>query len=645
MKTKSNSRIWIHIILAAFLLILWNGVLEARLVAYSEARLAAARLVEMENGRPDLRLTKETFWLDGVEHLIHKNQQVAYLVKLKPQGFMILSDVTEVSPQVFVSFSGDFEILRKHPFLMRILDHLEYDKIHLLYLDWGAYSSGYLWPEEGPDLIQIERNEHAWSALLSDSAPDMLRAMEFSFAKAVEPMLISTWNQDSPYWNYTPRIGGQATLTGCSATAMAQVMYFWKYPERGQGSHSYVWNNETLYADFNHPYLWDSMRSSYSYGYTNGQADAVARLMSDVGIAIDMNYGLGASSAVPNKNNAFVSFFKYSQDVHYIYRSNVVSWDAWFDILKQQMDIHQPAILAVNKPDVGHAIVADGYRTSPSNQIHVNMGWGGSNDNYYTVSNIYGYGDANRDYAVIDIRPTQLMTLNISASLGGTTKPAPGTYAYNRGTQVQVTAIPDTDYNFVNWSGDISSSQNPVTVTMDGDMTIKAKFRLMAKLTIRSDTDGTTNPVPGVYAYPRNVVVQVTAIPAWYSFFINWTGDETGTANPVSVKMNRDKSIRANFRYIFAPTASGVKVLNRSYSQVEYINILSWQANPANAGLDIPKYRIYLMNNGTFSFLAEVGADQRQYSHRKAGQEKLVYAIVAVHSSGREGAPALVTVQ
>jgi len=409
MKTKSSLRIWTHTILAAFLLILLNGVLEARLVVYSEARFAAARLLEMENGRPDLRLTKDAFWLDGVEPLIYKNQQVAYLVKLKPQGFMILSDITEVSPQVFVSFSGDFDTLREHPFLMRILDHLQYNKIHLFYLDWIIYPSGYLGPEEGPDPIQIERNERSWSALMSGSVLDMLPAVESPSANAVAPMLVSVWNQDSPYWNYTPRIGGQATYTGCSATAMAQVMYFWKYPERGQGSHSYVWNNRTLRADFNHPYRWDLMKSSYSYGYTDEQADAVARLMSDVGIAIDMDYGLDGSSAVPDDNNAFVNFFKYSKDVHWKSRSDVASWAAWFNTLKQQMDISQPTILSLYKPDGGHAIVADGYRTSPSDQIHVNMGWGGYADNYYTVSNIYGYGDAEEDYALIDIHPALLV--------------------------------------------------------------------------------------------------------------------------------------------------------------------------------------------------------------------------------------------
>ena len=477
MKTKSGLRIWTHTILAAFLLILLNGALEARFVVYSEARLAAARLLEMENGRPDLRLTKDAFWLDGVEPLIHKNQQVAYLVKLKPQGFMILSDITEVSPQVFVSFSGDFDTLREHPFLVRILDHLQYDKILLFYLDWSAYPTGYLKPEQGPDLIQIERNEHTWSALMSDSVLDMLRAVEFLPAKAMAPMLVSVWSQDSPYWDYTPRIGGQATLTGCCATAMAQVMYFWKYPERGQGSHSYVWNNRTLYADFNHPYHWDRMRASYSRRYTGEQADAVARLMSDVGIAIDMDYGLDGSSAWVNDNNAFANFFKYSQDLHWIYRSDVASWDAWFNSLKQQMDVRQPAILSIHEPVSGHAVVADGYRTSPSNQIHINMGWGGYADNYYNVANIYGYGDADLDCALIDIHPTQLVTLKILASLGGTTNPAPGTYTYEDGSYVEVCALPVQFYAFTGWSGDASGKTNPETIYMNRDKSVTANFK------------------------------------------------------------------------------------------------------------------------------------------------------------------------
>jgi hypothetical protein len=235
--------------------------------------------------------------------------------------------------------------------------------------------------------------------------------------------------------------------------------------------------------------------------------------------------------------------------------------------------------------------------------------------------------------------------LTIQAGTGGTTTPSPGDYYYATGAQVQVTAVPDTNYEFVNWSGSISSTQNPVTVTMDSDKTVKANFRLKPKLTIQSNEFGTTTPSPGVYYYATGTVVQVTAIPYAYSIFISWSGSATGSTNPVSLTMDSDKSLYAYFRYIYAPIATGRKVLNRTFSQAEYIDILSWQANPANDGLDISKYRIYQMSGAMPSLLVELTADQVEYSRRNAGQASIQYTIVAVTSSGREGAPATVTVQ
>jgi len=79
---------------ALFFLLFWNGALEARIVASPEAQIAAERLLEMENKHPDLRLNQNMFQLDNVEPLFHHDWAVAYLVKLKPQGFMILSDIT-----------------------------------------------------------------------------------------------------------------------------------------------------------------------------------------------------------------------------------------------------------------------------------------------------------------------------------------------------------------------------------------------------------------------------------------------------------------------------------------------------------------------------------------------------------------------
>ena len=164
-------------------------------------------------------------------------------------------------------------------------------------------------------------------------------------------------------------------------------------------------------------------------------------------------------------------------------------------------------------------------------------------------------------------------------------------------------------------------------------------------LTIQSGQGGTTNPSPGTYAYNLGSQVQVTAIPDTYFIFNMWSESASGSANPVSLTMDSDKSLYAHFRYIYPPIATGRKVLNRTFSQAEYINVLSWTAHPSNAGLNITKYRIYQMSGTTPSLLVELASSELEYYHRNVGQASIQYTIVAVTSSNREGAPATVMVQ
>jgi len=476
---KSRGRIRFRAFLAlAFLFFVLTCAAEARVVALGEAWSAAARLLAMENSRPDQRLSPGFFELSGVELLYNQGRPVAYLVNLKPQGFMILSDITEVTPQVFVSYSGDFAEMRTLPFLLVLLDRLDYNKVHLGYMAGGASRNLDPDPEEVPDRVQMERNERAWAGLLGEAVPEAEFAALAASAPSVAPLMTTTWNQNAPYWNYTPRVGGTATYTGCAATAMAQVLYFWKCPQRGQGSHSYWWNGETLSANYDHVFAYDKMKASYSSGYSAEEADAVARLMSDVGIALDMNYGTGGSSAHLYVNNALSTFFKYSGIHRTTFRREYGGWDGYFNAIRQQIEMFQPVLLAIYTADAGHAVVADGFRTSPSNQAHVNMGWGGSQDNYYAMDNIYGYGYANWDYAIVDIHPQQV-GLTLQASASGTTDPGPGSYNYDyaTGKTVRVTAKPDAHYEFLNWSGDASGKQNPVDVAVNkGMLNIKANF-------------------------------------------------------------------------------------------------------------------------------------------------------------------------
>jgi hypothetical protein len=402
-------------------------VIHSRLVTRDEALAVSARLIELERTMSRLRTTQCDFQFRSVEPLVCREEPVGYLVRLAPQGFIIMPGWTEESPAKFVCFSGDFEELRDHPFLLQLLDRLLYAKVRLNYSRDPAKIAVFGAVPDALNSDLVGRNEENWDRFLSGRAEAFRAAPDESPVGDVPPLTVSTWNQGSPYNNYTPRVGTTPTYTGCSATAQAQVMYFWKYPTTGQSSHSYSWSGQTLSADFNHEYYWSLMTDHYSGSSTVEAKDAVARLMSDVGISINMNYGTGGSGAVPNANNSLYTFFKYSSDVSFEYRSSYLTWTDWFNMFKGQADKRWPAILATFKPGSGHAVVIDGYRTTPSNQVHVNMGWGGSADAYYDMNNVYGYGDAGSDYAVVDIHPPAVTpALYITAPNGGETWPLGG---------------------------------------------------------------------------------------------------------------------------------------------------------------------------------------------------------------------------
>ncbi len=575
--TKPKSARPAALIAAVCILLAAAAAAEARIVGPAEARTAAARLLEFENARPDLRLTPGVFALGRVEPLLRRGRPVAYLARLEPRGFMILSDITEGSPQVFVSYEGDPDRMARIPYLARLLDRLDYAKVQLRYLPASGPAAAGRGAAESPDREAVNRNERRWEALGRGEVA-AARSADGSSSAEVTPLLATKWNQDTPFWNYTPRVGGEPTPAGCSAVAMAQVMNYWKHPAQGQGSHSYTWNGQTLSADFNHPYHWSLMRDTYYAGtYTAAQADAVARLCSDVGISIDMQYAVDGSGSYINDNDALTAFFKYSPDAHETDRAEAGSWEAWFEVIRREVEIHQPVIMAIynRAEESGHAVVADGYRTSPSNQLHINMGWGGFADNYYSVDHIYHFGDAEWDYAVIGIHPIRIK-LTLKATEGGTTVPSPGTYVYPYGTTqiVRATAVPETHYAFTGWTGDVSGTQNPVDIVVDMEKTATANF----------------------------------------------------------------------LRNIYAPlSASGQKILNRSFSQAEYINLITFEPNPDN--VDIKFHRLYEVE-GTKRTEIALLETAVEFQHRGVLKDKTyTYHIVAVNSASREGAPAVLVVQ
>ena len=139
-------------------------------------------------------------------------------------------------------------------------------------------------------------------------------------------------------------------------------------------------------------------------------------------------------------------------------------------------------------------------------------------------------------------------TLNVTATNGSVVK-NPSQTTYNHGTSVQLTATPNTGYTFTSWSGDATGSTNPLTVTMTSNKNITANFTaIVGSFTLNvTAVNGTVVKNPDLVGYVSGASVQLTATPSSGYTFTSWSGDATGTVNPVTVVMNSNKNVTANF--------------------------------------------------------------------------------------------------
>lgn len=187
------------------------------------------------------------------------------------------------------------------------------------------------------------------------------------------------WNQGNPFNKYTPN----NYVTGCVATAGAIVMKHHGYPAKGTGSHSYTWNGQTLTANFGHTYDWASMPAKYD-GTNDADFDGVARLMSDLGVAVEMQYDKDGSGAyIGNLVTALQKYYGYSKLSHLLAIEDVGA-EAWNSRLRDEIDANRPVLYAASDPNTGggHAFVIDGYKDE---SFSVNWGWGGYCDGFYQI--------------------------------------------------------------------------------------------------------------------------------------------------------------------------------------------------------------------------------------------------------------------
>ncbi len=288
-----------------------------------------------------------------------------YVFNVSTQGFVIISGDDNVIPVLGYSDQGSFDP----------------DNIPDNARKWlEAYKDQIRYAIEN-DLPAGHEVKQAWARYQDGNTPDRPGK-----TTAVAPLIQTKWNQNPHENALCP--GG--SVTGCVATAMAQIMKFWSYPMTGTGFHSY--NHPyygTLSANFGATtYQWSSMPNTVNGSNKN----EVAKLMYHCGVSVEMDYSPSSSGAFvisarsPIQNcaeYAFRTYFKYKSTLQGVVRDNYTQTQ-WINLLKAELDAGRPVLYAGFGNGGGHAFVCDGYDNS--NYFHFNWGWGGAYDGYFTVN-------------------------------------------------------------------------------------------------------------------------------------------------------------------------------------------------------------------------------------------------------------------
>lgn len=218
--------------------------------------------------------------------------------------------------------------------------------------------------------------------------------------ESVDPLMTTAWGQDAPYNNLCPEYApGRHCKTSCVATAMAQVMRYHRYPARGIGKKSIEWKygslSETLSADFAATeYQWDLMLDNYVGAYTDAEADAVATIMYQCGIAADAEYTPASGAYIDDAFRAAIDHFGYARESVLADREYFDD-TVWAELVMDAIAAGYPVYYGgYTSSYLGHAFVVDGY--DKRGYVHVNWGFGSSSDGYYPLSGLkpYVYGQS-----------------------------------------------------------------------------------------------------------------------------------------------------------------------------------------------------------------------------------------------------------
>lgn len=219
----------------------------------------------------------------------------------------------------------------------------------------------------------------------------------------------SRWNQVEPYNYWCPSKNGVLCPAGCVATAMGQIIHFWKFPEVGGGPNGSIattaWNGQTLRYKFkvdSNKFVYENMPNQLTFSSPYEQKRAIGKLLFACGVTVKMDWDVDGSGTqsylVPG---ALADWFQYSPEATHLYRRPASSGavghnytdSEWLDILHSELDDHaRPVYYSAYDPNgtgrdaAGHAFVIAGSSASSQSKFYIRWGWGGGSDGFFTLA-------------------------------------------------------------------------------------------------------------------------------------------------------------------------------------------------------------------------------------------------------------------
>ncbi|QYR09641.1 C10 family peptidase [Prevotella sp. Rep29] len=252
------------------------------------------------------------------------------------------------------------------------------------------------------DENNIPENMQAWLAgyvdeikaldsetpVVSSDAPLTGMRKAESVKRPIAPLITTKWNQDSPYNDNCPTYNGSKCATGCVATAMAQVMYYYRAQSVNATTAeipAYTISKRGISipaTPANSPIDWANMTDTYSSSSTAAQNAAVAALMAYCGRSVEMEYGPSSGAVSQYVPSALEKYFGYATGGLCISRE-AYTLQEWEDMVYEELLAKRPLFYGGSSAGGGHAFVVDGY--DGEGLFHFNWGWGGMSNGYFLL--------------------------------------------------------------------------------------------------------------------------------------------------------------------------------------------------------------------------------------------------------------------